>query len=171
MRIVLTALLLIGSSMSSIAQTSQFRFEETSHCTPESVDGTQVTLSAFLDGECTGKPKTVLYIADYTLKALCSMPALECVRDDEMTDEQTLLYQDLEKYRVNKLSFPKMGVRSDGSFWRFEMITGGDATFSTPHNGARSYDLVFKKGCVHYGSTKVGCVTLYPEHVSQLATQ
>lgn len=128
-------------------------------CRPGSVDGTQVFVSSYLDGECVGKPKVILYVADYTLKALCSTFDLKCIKTDAMTPAQRQYYDHLSQYRKS-IAEPKVCTQRHGDLRRFEMITS-KASLCTPHiNGARSYDSITKLGCVYLGLKNIGCVAL-----------
>lgn len=128
-------------------------------CRPGSVDGTQVFVSSYLDGECVGKPKVILYVADYTLKALCSTYDLKCIKVDAMTAAQRQYYDHLGQYRKS-IAEPKVCTQRHGDLRRFEMITS-KASLCTPHiNGARSYDSITNQGCVYLGVKNIGCVAL-----------
>lgn len=127
-------------------------------CPPGSVDGTQVFVSAFLDGNCHGRPKVTLYVIDYVARAVCSVRAGKCIGHDEMSDVQREFYDRHEQYRSRVVANPRVCVQVFGEYGTFEMVTGGEALCDPKFNGARSYDPVLKQFCIHLGTRTIGCV-------------
>ncbi len=164
------ALCLVPASLG--AQIKSSPIEPMTECTPGSVDGSQVFVNVWLDGRCVGSLKNLLYIADYTLEALCTVRGFECQDRNEMHPVEDAakieLYERLKQYRHRTVARPRVGYRIGGTYWKMEMITGGDAPFIEQRNGARGYDIVFKFGCVYAGSTKVGCIKLKGEKLKLL---
>jgi hypothetical protein len=137
--------------------------ERIESCKPFSVDGSQVFESAWVGGQCAGRPKVTLRITDFTLELMCSVQTLTCVEKAKMTSEQLAHYESLKS--TKPIDSPKVCIQRDGT-WQREMITSQAALCSIPHNAARSYDFVMRKGCVVLGNLILGCTTLSDEQIA-----
>ncbi len=108
-------------------------------------------------------PKVSLRVTDFTLGLMCSVQTLSCVEWAKMSHEQLAHYESLKATRP--ISSPKVCVQRDGT-WQREMITSAAAPCSIPHNAARSYDFVMRKGCITLGTLVLGCTDLTDEQIA-----
>lgn len=137
-------------------------------CKYGTIDGSQVFVMAFLDGDCVGKPKVFLYIADFKLGAICSVTALKCIKVANMTEEQLNFYHELTLHRSKTINDPKVCTQYFGDWVRFEMITGKKAGCSPSFNGARSFDKLLKQGCVYLAQKRIDCIEYTDEEFKRL---
>lgn len=131
-------------------------------CGPFSVDGSQVFESAWVSGNCRDR-KVSLRVTDFTLELMCSVQTLTCVAKAKMTPAQLAHYESLKSTRP--IDSPKVCVQRNGT-WQREMITSQAALCSIPHNAARAYDFVMRKGCIVLGTLVLGCTDLTDEQVA-----
>lgn len=141
------------------------QYERLLSCTPGTVDGSQVIEPVFAGGDCNGKKKVVLRITDFTLEAICSIEGLACVHKSQMDAEQLVHYERMKAYRKPMPEFAVCVQRHDT--WLREMITSKPELCSPGINAARSYESVLRRGCVWFGSAKIGCVELTREQIDQ----
>lgn len=145
----------------ALAGTRVIEHEQIETCGPFSVDGSQVFESAWVSGNCRDR-KVSLRVTDFTLELMCSVQTLTCVEKAKMTPAQLAHYESLKS--TKPIDTPKVCVQRNGT-WQREMITSYAAMCSIPHNAARSYDFVMRKGCVVLGALVLGCTDLTDEQI------